>query len=581
LEKKFNKEEILEFYLNQVPYAANRRGLVQAARYYFNRDLGTLNQKEMLTLVILVRAPSRYDLWKNTQKVEASLRRFVPQLVEANLIPKEEVESILSSPFDLEKAQLRVSAPHFVNYVKEALALEGRTESSLSTTLDPTWQSLFQKLLDERLQSLTDKKVKNGALLAVDHQSGEILAWVVAGNLDPQVPASALNTVTVLRQPGSALKPFLYALALEKGYTAATVLEDSPLIESVGMGGMHTYHNYSRHFYGPVTLREALGNSLNIPAVRTLAFVGGADYLAFLKKLGFQSLDQHSHFYGGGVALGNGEVSLLELVQAYSVLANGGFFRPLKFLKAKQSLNSAHQVLSGEVASLIAHILSDPKARAKEFGEFSVLNFAVQTAVKTGTSNDYRDAWAVGFNHRYTVGVWLGNLDQSSTHGLTGSTGPGLLLRSAFARLNQNQDTKPLFLHPNLRHYTLCLETKRLKQLEEDCPSYEEWFVPGTEPKASLAMHEEKQKIRLLRPVEGLRMAYDPRVPGDSQVFEFFLQGVEEKQNVIWQINKEVFKSQGGRYRWPLKKGEHVLSVSVLNEGETIYKSQEVNFLVK
>jgi penicillin-binding protein 1C len=233
-------------------------------------------------------------------------------------------------------------------------------------------------------------EVTNGAVLIVDHLSNEVLAWVNGGNLSEDWPGSRLDGVTTPRQPGSALKPFLYALALEKGWTAATLIDDSPLAMPVG-SGLHSYRNYSRVHYGSVRLRVALGNSLNIPAVRTAQFIGPANFLERLTRLGFRSLSQHPDYYGDGLALGNGEVTLLELVQAYASLARQGVFRPLEtVLHAPEE--TPRRVFSEEVSTLIANILSDPEARRLEFGHGNLLRFPVQTAVKTGISA----AWDAG-----------------------------------------------------------------------------------------------------------------------------------------------------------------------------------------
>ena len=257
-----------------------------------------------------------------------------------------------------------------------------------------------------------------------------------------------------------------------------------PLAAPVGRG-LHTYHNYSRICYGRLPLRYALGNSLNIPAVRTIQFVGVSDFLRCLGDLGIHSLQRHPDYYGEGLALGNGEITLLELVGAYTALANRGSI-VLAGHSARWPLRSKGvRVFSPETSSLIAHILSDPDARRLEFGQGSLLRFPVQTAIKTGTSSDYRDAWAVGFNDRYQWG-WVGNLDHRSTSGITGAAGPALILRSVFAELNRNRQTRPLFLSPALVKVDICRETGLPP--EGECTRVSEWFVPGTEPGAS-ALH--------------------------------------------------------------------------------------------
>ena len=340
LEQAFSKNEILEFYLNQVPYASNRRGVRQAASYYFARDVSTLSKKEMLALAVLVRAPTRFDLKRSTDASEGAIGRLAAALVERGLLSAAERDELIAAPLSLEEPRLAVNAPHFVQYARAALASSGSVASRAVTTLDARLQARVQGMLDERLSYLRAQQVANGAVLAVDHTSGEVLAWVVAGGGGADGPASHIDAVTTPRQPGSALKPFLYALALDSGWSAAEIIDDAPLTESTS-GGLHSYENYSRRFYGPVTLRDALGNSLNIPALKTLQHVGAEAYLARLHELGFAGLEKHPAFYGDGIALGSGAVTLFELVQAYATLANRGELRPLSTLLHESGCASA------------------------------------------------------------------------------------------------------------------------------------------------------------------------------------------------------------------------------------------------
>ncbi len=578
LERHASKADILEYYLNQVPYASNRRGLVQAARHYFNRDLDTLNQKEMLALVALVRAPSRLDLYRDTGRVEASIHRLAQRLVENGTLSKFEYENILDYQLKLEKPKPPAQAAHFAQQALTRMAPD-TPHHKIRTTLDADLQNAVQALLDRRLQDLKSRRVRNGAALVVDHHTHETLAWTVAGQMDKDAPGSFIDAVTAPRQPGSSMKPFLYALALENGWTAATRIDDSPLAVSVGHG-LHNYRNYSRAFYGPVSLRKALGNSLNIPAVKTAQFVGSESYLKFLRALGFTSLTRHPDFYGDGLALGNGEVTLYEMVQAYAALANRGTFAPLKILMDDTPAAPSRQVLSPESASLIAHILSDPEARRLEFGGGSVLNLPVQTAVKTGTSTDYRDAWAIGFNDRYVVGVWMGNLDQLPMDNVTGSTGPGLLLRGVFAELNRHRETHSLYLSPRLVKQDVCAPSPE----GQACQPYSEWFAPGAapEPAEQNKITPASHKLQWAQPTPGLQLAMDPRIPDDYEAFEFVIEGADETTQVEWVLNgKRIAKTRGGRYLWPVAKGKHLLKAKVYKTENTRPKTLQVTFSVK
>jgi penicillin-binding protein 1C len=584
LERRVSKDEILEFYLNQVPYAANRRGVAQAASYYFARDLGTLGKKEMLALAALVRAPTRFDLAHNPQASAGAIERLANALVERGTLSEAERAEALAEPLVLEAPRLAVTAPHFVRHVRAVLGAGGLAarppSGRVATTIDARLQATVQRLLDERLRYLAPQLVDNGAVLAVDHTTGEVLAWVVAGGGNPDGPASYIDAVTTPRQPGSALKPFLYALALDSGWSAAQVIDDAPLAEATS-NGIHNYRNYSRRFYGPVALRDALGNSLNIPALKALQYVGPNEYLGTLAALGFTALTQHPDFYGDGIALGSGAVSLYELVQAYAALANGGVFRPLATRLDDAGPRLARRVFSADAASLVANILSDPDARALEFGRSGVLSLPVQTAVKTGTSSDFHDAWAVGFDYRYTVGVWMGNLDQQPSDGLTGATGPALVLRSVLAELTRGQRTEPLYLSPRLVRWQVCVPSPGGDADSGACVVREEWFVPGTEPGAPSTPAPAAVPIRMRRPTPGLQLAYDPRLPAEAQVFELAIDGVAAEDRVAWTIDGGTPSASSATYRWPVTRGNHRVAARVFRRDELIASLDAIEFTVK
>ncbi len=585
LERKHSKLDILEFYLNQVPYAANRRGVAQAAHYYFDRDLDTLSDREILALAVLVRAPSRLDLWKSGLANSSSMEHLADRMRRSGFLTPRQHGDVLRQTFDLQAPTLDIKAGHFLEYASRSGPIDSR---QTLTTLDGSLQVRLQDLLDKRIETLASSNVTNGALLAANHRTGEVLAWVVGGANERSVAGSQINAVITPRQPGSALKPFLYALALEKGWTATTLINDAPLAEMVGTG-LHSYSNYSRMFYGPITLRNALGNSLNIPALRAIQYVGAPAYLERLQDLGFETLARHPDVYGDGLALGNGEVTLLELVTAYSALAKKGVYRQLVVRKEEALSTSEKRVYGEEVASLIGNILSDPSARALEFGRASLLNLPVQTAVKTGTSSDYRDSWAVGYDHSFVVGVWMGNLNQTSTHGITGSTGPALVLRSAFDLLNRDRNTRPLWLSPNLARHVVCADSVKATAHKEECSQLSEYFLPGTSPMERSTLlsslgsvpNDQPPDIRLRQPTPGLRMALDPRLPVELQAFEFELQGALDTDVVEWRIDGGEPEHGGRLHLWPLQRGSHFVSVVVHRGGELAAQIPPVKFFVK
>src|SRR5690625_754111 len=255
------------------------------------------------------------------------------------------------------------------------------------TTLNPSLQLFVQQTLRERVRALADRGVRNGAALVVNNQTGAVLAWAVA----PKTGAYAIDTVLTPRQPGSALKPFVYGLAMAKlGWQPSHIIHDTPLAERID-SGVHRYRNYSGHHYGRVSLRYALANSLNIPAVRTAQAVGVQPIINVLHRFGFRTFHKSANYYGPAIALGDGPVTLFDMVQGYASLARHGKYLPLHVLKGI-SQPDAVQVLPAPVTSLLADILSDPDARSAEFGPNSILDLPLPPAVKTGTSSDYHDA---------------------------------------------------------------------------------------------------------------------------------------------------------------------------------------------
>ena len=578
IERRLSKNHLLEFYLNQVPFAANRHGFIQGAQHYFNRDLTTLTLKEILALIILIKAPSSYDLRKTTHHVDQRLALFLQKLCQEKVLSKEEGWIVEQQKIILEAPKKLPDATHFVSYIKKHMQTDLHLHKSptVRTTLDSGLQEYVQRIIDQRVRFLKPRQVHNGAVLVMDHTTGDILAWVVVGSsLGKGTPSYRIDAVTALRQPGSTLKPFVYAAALQKGWQTTTLIDDAPLTGPVG-NGMHQFKNFSNIHYGLVTVRDALANSLNVPAVKTIQFVGVEPFLSLLRQLGFTSLDRGASIYEEGLALGNGEVSLLELTKAYATLANKGKSQELKFLLPTHSRSQSEQILPETVTSLIGDILSDPLARHLEFGGSGVMTLPVQTAIKTGTSTDYRDAWIVGYNHQYVVGIWMGNLDNSPMDGITGSIGPALVLRSIFSFLNQNQESRALYLSPDLIQRDVLIQRGQNSE-----PSWQtELFSLNSDFVAE--SFEVAPEVKILKPTPALAIAFDPRVPLPLQKFEFKLTSMGQGDQVEWIVDGKVSQTtRSPLYLWPLLKGKHTLQVKIYKDGQPVHQTKEVRFLVK
>ena len=571
LERRVSKAQILAFYLNQVPYADRRRGVVQAARLYFDRGLDTLSPAEQLSLAVLVRSPRGMDLRRNEPRAQHAIDQLAERLMQRGYLTAAQRDQVYGNPLRLRSPSEGLDAGYFVRHVLEESMNGGQPPpAQIRTTLDPHFQLLTQRILDSSLAAIAKRRVRDGAVLVIDNERNEIQAWVVGrahsntGAAEPPgsagAPSNGYDTLLTPRQPGSTMKPLLYALALERGWTAATLIDDSELSESVG-GGQHTFHNYSHVHYGALRLREALGNSLNIPAVKTLKFVGTDRFLDRLHVLGVTSLTQHPDFYGDGLALGNGEVSLYEMAQAYTALARRGDYQPIVYLADEAGNRPADgptsvRAFSPEVATLIGNIVADPDARMREFG--AGLQFPVETAIKTGTSTDYRDAWAIAFDYRHTVAIWMGNLDGAAMDGVTGAVGPAMVARSVFSALNRNQETRALPLSRRLLSAKICRRDGRLA--DDACESTDEWFLPGTVPAQS-----EREQVpaaaavyRLLQPTAGLHVARDPRIPKEFEALPMQVAPVPGLRRVAWYVDGlEVSSTAADSYAWPLAPGAH------------------------
>lgn len=538
LERRFSKNDILEFYLNQVPYAANRRGVKQAALYYFSKTPDRLSARETAALIVLVRAPSAFDLYRSPDKINRLIDLRLRDFFDAGILNESEYRAAMAEKITLSAPELTVEAPRFLAYLRSAGLPSG---AAVETTLDARLQKKVAEMTRQRLRDLKRRNVGNAAVLVVDRATGDVLVWAVesAGN------AGAINAVLTPRQPASAQKPLLYALALTKGMTAATKINDAPFSRAVGRG-VHHFKNYSRTHYGAVTLRRALGNSLNIPALKTVEFVGVDAYFDFLRSLGFSHFEKDAAHYREGLALGNAEVTLFELTRAYLMLANAGVLKPLRAYKG-QEVEPDRRVLPETAATLIGDILSDPLARQPEFGADSVLNFPVQTAVKTGTSTGYRDAWAMGYDNGFVAGVWMGNLDYEPMTDVTGAVGPALLLRSIFTELNKIEEPRPLYLSP------------RLVRREADGGT--EYFDPDVvETYAG-----DPAAPAIATPENGVELAVDPRVPAEHQAYPFTVSGLSDGDRARWFVDeKQVAETDRATFFWRPEKGCHTVRAQIV-----------------
>jgi penicillin-binding protein 1C len=446
IEWSLDKREILEQYLNRIAFGPSLRGIEAASRFYFDKPTADLSLAEAAALASLPRGPSLYDPARGTERLARRRDRVLSRMLAAGLGARDEVTRALREPFVIAaRTGAGLGAPHLVRgllagSIDPSLGPLRNRESELTLTIDRSLQRELEVLAQKTIRALDKKHVSAAALVVIENATGEILAYVGAPDIEDAARLGHNDGVIALRQPGSTLKPFVYELAMERlGFSAATVLPDVELYLPT-KDGDYRPNNYDGRFHGPVRLREALANSYNVPAVWTAAALGPARVLSRLAELGIATLHEDAEHYGAAIALGDGEVRLLDLANAYATLARGGVWKPTRAVKAAIGKDGSPLALpSGEprrvmeeaAAYVITDILADQGARLASFGEHSELSLPFAAAAKTGTSKGFRDNLAVGFTPEITVGVWVGNFDGSPMEGVSGVSGAGPLFHDA------------------------------------------------------------------------------------------------------------------------------------------------------
>lgn len=455
LERRYSKDQILEWYLNIIPFGSNLYGVEAASMAFFGKHVGDITLAQAATLTGILRATTYYSPYgSHVDELMAVKDRIIDSTLEEGYITQEQADTAKAEKIVFADNATILKAPHFVMYVKSYLEEkygESYVEKSglkVITTLDMDLQSYGQKLVEERVDSYSVYNAFNGALASINPKTGEILAMIgskdyfadsypegctpgVNCKFDPEVNVTLAN-----RQPGSAFKPFAYSVAFEKGFRPESLIWDvvtefnprcaSSAIDAQDQYGLDCYHpkNYDGKFEGLLTLREALAQSRNLPAVKILYLAGIGDTINLARSMGITTLKDEKN-YGLALVLGGGEVKPLEMASAYGIFANDGLKAPLHFIKeitdssgkvVEEEKTGAVRVLQAEIARLISDVLSDNAARAPLFGWNSVLFLpGYDSAVKTGTTQNNKDAWAIGYTTNIVAAVWVGNSDSSVT----------------------------------------------------------------------------------------------------------------------------------------------------------------------
>jgi penicillin-binding protein 1C len=578
-EAQWSKAQILEAYLNRVPLRGELVGISAASQQLFRKHASGLDAVEAALLAALVRAPNAIaavverracEVLKLQQRgceaVAFTWAQALARRPTALLAAAGSAQDTALAPHLSERLAVRITPRAMAARAPGQAATGPGPGEPIRTTLDADLQRAAIAALRRQLQELRGRNVEDGAVLVLDNASGEVLAWV--GSSGTGLSAAAeVDAVLARRQPGSTLKPFVYAAALQRGLiTAASRLDDAPLqLAGLDAGGaVYQPQNYDRSFQGPVGVRTALASSLNVPAVRLGAMLGPEQVFSTLQRAGLRP-SESAGYHGHALVLGSADATLLDLANAYRMLANGGVLTaprwqpdaghtaargpvggssaargPLGGRSAARGSAAERaagtRVFSPAVSFIVADMLADPAARAITFGLDSPLVTRGWAAVKTGTSKDLRDNWCIGFTRRYTVAVWVGNASGAPMHGVSGVSGAAPVWRELVAWLHAKSPSTPPAPPPGL------------------VAQGGEWFVAGTQPAPGQAVASAVQPFGIQVPREGSVYVLDPDIPPAAQRLVF--EGAPGR----WLLNGREL-GRGAQLRWLPRPGRHVLEL--------------------
>ncbi len=592
-----NKNEILEAYINRLPMGGNIYGVEAASRTYFGIPAADLTLAQASLLAAIPNDPDHLNPYYHWRSLKQRQKYVLDRMIKDRYIGRSQADRAFAEEILLlPRQQGIIAAPHFLFWLSHQLPQEH--PAKIRTTINRSLQQFVEAQVQQVVSTLATNNVHHAAALVIDNHTGEVLAYVGSPDYFNHAENGRNDGVQALRQPGSTLKPFLYQLALENRVIRPnTILADVPTYYAIPGAKLYNPTNYNQEtFLGPVRVRIALANSLNIPAVRVLEKVGVPTFLNRLHELGFEHLTQPPDYYGLGLTLGSGEVSLWELARAYLLLAKQGEFTPLKPTltdicdRRETPNNKARSALcrqpplstvtkktdSAATWQLITNMLSDAHARAHEFGVESVLALPFPTAVKTGTSSDFRDTWTVGFTVDYTVATWVGNFNGDRMNKVSGVMGAAPLWNRIMLHLHEVQEPAAFPSPQGLVQRPICAVTGW--RPTADCPSVvQEYFAPqdisqydsnsgniklSAEYNEWLSRQEQpsydSKKLKIVFPKND---DYFLLTPNDSSRLEFKLAGNYATPVEWWLNGKKLNSPSANSLFWQLKPGEWTLQV--------------------
>lgn len=603
IEAKLSKKEIIELWLNSIPFGNNCEGIASASKVIFGKPISRLTSEEALMLSIIPRRPEKYNTSTPDSLVHTAY--ILSNKMGYNKTPamfKEAIDNIKNYNYKYEAA-------HFVEYIKKYHASTiNQNKCSIITSLNLDLNHFIESHMNYYLNEYRENRLSNSSVMVMDNHTGEILAYVGSSDFNNEKYSGQIDGVQITNQPGSTLKPFLYAYAFENGLLASDILPDIPM--DFGSEEVYMPQNFDRRFHGPIRVRVALASSLNVPAVYTVVKYGVRNFTNKLISMGFDSLRKVKDTAGSNIALGGEEVSLFELVRAFSVFSRGGTMIEPSFFKMQTYEEPLENRIFSEYTSyLICDILSDNKSRALGFGLNTVLDTKFNAIFKTGTSNQFNNIWALGSTVDITVGVWMGNFAGQTVIGRTGSSLPAQLASDVLYNLtDQKSGQKDFPAPPDTKKIKIC--TLSGKAATSLCNSTTYEYIPDNHDLSPCDYHiisnneiktvlppiysswskenstnhpgkikddnQNETELYFLRPNNNSVFYYDSSISNDAQsiIFKVFCNKYDKRIRVSY--NSEFIKLIRYPYTFeiPLERGNNTVTINL----ENLQKS--INFTV-
>lgn len=601
LERVRSKDEILALWLNVAPFGGTMTGARRASMEWFGVEPKDLTLEQAALLAGVPNRPALFDPRRHPERARQRRDSVLRKMLELQMISRAEFDEALDQPVRVSDLRFREAlAPHAM---LRALQQTAPAIASIELTIDPQLQRSVRGIVQAKQRELDRHGAGAVAVVVLDNVTGEWLAWEGSGAWGDERRSGSIDGVTSPRHPGSALKPFVYAAAFESGFTPSSVLPDIPSTYATAEEGVnYVPRNYDDRFRGPVLARAALAGSLNVPAVHLASRVGVPAVIRMLNAASISTLEGSADWYGLGVALGGGEVRLDELTAAYALFARGGVWRAPSLIRRTRSASGAwsapprpadRRVVSARTAFLVSDVLSDPVARSYVFGRDGALEFEFPVAVKTGTSQAYRDNWTIGYTARVTVGVWVGNFDRTPLRHSSGVTGAAPIFHAVMLAANERYPSTAdrLPVPSGLSRAAVCA-------LSGDQPGVhcrqvlEEWMIDGTgrslcswhrrggeenqtvlppayhawrdsqrgERVSRVSEPDQKARFAITQPAEGTVYLLDDTLRSEYQAVP--LRATGARGGVRWSVNGQTIspESSSGKVNFPLRRGRHVIT---------------------